>query len=468
MNRHYRFCIIILFLSLATGCVMPGKQPSAAIPTPQAVATLPAGKLPIRNAPQEMANPTDIPGGPVWVANPPDKTVLRVDPINNSITARVTVEGHPETVVAGEGAVWALDRKNNLIFRIDPQSNQVAQTLRLPPGSAGDIVAGSGAIWVGMTGPIDLTDQKPGQVEEVTPQGMVVQIDPKTNQIANQYAIQPVSRLLIHGTALWILSRSIIDTPVQVIDLDSRQGMAMPFHNAPEWLPAEAFAVDSSNIWLFSSAYAKIFRASLDGRVDAAISLPESQPTGYADLLLHGGSLWAATPWGTVLRIDPSSNHIQASINLNTPLTALIAGNAADHALWALSQPAGILFRIDLTTNQVVAQIKTGSLLEPTVVPSPTPRIVLSKPCPDAATSRLKIGDLAYVTKDPPIPNRIRKDPNTDGEILGYITPGGSMQILDGPTCANGWVWWRVKNADLEGWTAEGDKDTYWLIPLFK
>jgi hypothetical protein len=243
--------------------------------------------------------------------------------------------------------------------------------------------------------------------------------------------------------------------------------MAMPFSNAPDWLPAEAIAVDGDNLWLFSSAYAKIFRAGLDGRINAAINLQESQPTGYADLLVHGGSLWAATPWGTVVRIDPSSNHILASLNLGAPLTALIAGNAADQALWVLSQPAAMLFRVDLTTNQVVARIKTGALLEPTIVPSPTPRIVLSRPCSDAATSRLKIGDLAYVTKDPPLANRIRQDPNTDAEILGYITPGGSMEIIGGPECSNGWVWWQVKNADLEGWTPEGDKETYWLVPLF-
>lgn len=456
--------MIILFLYLAAVSACSGK----ALPAPQILATLPAGRLPTVLAASTPVSPTPAPPGPIWVANPADGNLLRIDSASNTISARIAIPGHPETVASGEGAVWILDRKNNQIFRVDPHANRVTGRLALPPGSAADLAVGSGGLWVGMTGPIDLLSQKPGEMEEVTPPGMVVQIDPQTLRVVNQFAIQPVSRMALNGSALWILSRSTIDTPIQVIDLKSKQGMAMPFHNAPEWLPADAIAVDADSLWLFSSAYAKIFRASLDGRVNAAINIGENQPTGYADLLLHGGSLWAATPWGTLLRIDPLSNHIQAVIDLKAPLTALIPGHTADQAVWVLSQSSAMLFRIDLNTNQVAARIKTGSLLEPTIVPSPTPRIVISKPCPDAATSRLKIGDLAYVTKDPPLPNRVRQDPNTDADILGYITPGGSMEIIGGPECANGWVWWRVKNADLEGWTPEGDQETYWLVPLFQ
>ncbi|RPJ38355.1 MAG: SH3 domain-containing protein, partial [Chloroflexi bacterium] len=199
--------------------------------------------------------------------------------------------------------------------------------------------------------------------------------------------------------------------------------------------------------------------------IHSSIDLNLNQPTGYADLLLDHASLWAATPWGTVMHIDPRTNHVQATIDLSVPLTGLLSGGGS---VWALSQQTGTLFRIDPASHAVAAQIPTGSRLQPTVIPSPTPRVVIWKPCPDAATSRLKVGDLAYVTKDPPVPNRVRKEPNRQAEILGLINPGGSMQILEGPTCADGWVWWKVKNADLEGWMAEGDHETYWMVPLYK
>jgi hypothetical protein len=391
--------------------------------------------------------------------------VLRIDPESNAVAATIPIEGRPDTAIAGEGAVWVLDRVHDLVFRIDSKENRVTASIPLPAGDSQAMAVGDGAVWVGMTGKIDLSAQSPDQEEEVIPPGFVVKIDPYANRFQGQFPVQPVDRLQVSGSALWVLSHTVIDTPLQVIDLGSNQGLAVPLHNSPAWLPIEALAVDPANLWLFSAAYGKIFHGTPDGQIYTSIDLGQRQPTGYADLLIARSGLWAATPWGTVLLIDPGTNHIDATIELNVPLTGLISGGGA---VWAISQQTATVFRIDPANQRVTAQIATGSPLQPTVVPSPTPRVVIWKPCPDAPTSRLKVGDLAYVTKDPAIPNRVRKEPNRQAEILGLINPGGSMEILEGPTCADGWVWWKVKNADLNGWTAEGDPETYWLVPLYK
>ena len=338
-------------------------------------------------------------------------------------------------------------------------------SIPLPAGNSQALAVGAGAVWVGITGRIDLNEQAPGETEDVLAPAMVVQIDPQTNQFNQQLAVQPVGQLLLNGSALWVLSHAIIDTPLQVLDLNAKQGMAVPVHNSPPWLPIDAMAVDSENLWLLSAAHGKIFHGTPDGRISSSIDLGQRQPTGYADLLLTRTGLWAATPWGTVLQIDPRTNHIDGTVELNVPLTRLLSGGGA---VWAFSQQTATLFRIDPASRAVTNQVATGSQMEPTVVPSPTPRVVIWNPCPEAPTSRLKVGDLAYVTKDPPVPNRVRKDPNRQADILGLINPGGSMEILEGPTCADNWVWWHVKNADLNGWMAEGDKETYWMIPLYK
>jgi len=36
---------------------------------------------------------------------------------------------------------------------------------------------------------------------------------------------------------------------------------------------------------------------------------------------------------------------------------------------------------------------------------------------------------------------------------------------LDGPKCADGLNWWRVRYLDFEGWTVEADNKDYWLEP---
>ena len=453
--------IIILVLFTFPGCsgTSPVAQPTL-VATISMPTTAPLPPPPVLDTP----TPPD-PNAPIWVSNPEDQTVLRIDPQTNTIAAVVEIEGRPDVTSTGAGAVWALDRRMSRVYRIDPENNQVSAVIPLPSGDATALATGSGFVWVGITGRIDLNAQTPGQEEDITPPGFVIQIDPRTNQIAGQFPAQPINRLAVNGSTMWVLSSGVIDTPLQVFDLISGQGMVVPFQNGPEWLPVDAMAVDASSLWIYSSAYGRIFHATNTGQVRSAISLEERQPVGYPDLLLADTGLWVITTWGTVLHIDPQTNHIIGKIELNAPLTRLIA---SPNAIWVVSQQTATVFRIDPATNAVTAQIATGSMQAATIVPTPTTRIVQWKPCEDAPTSRLKVGDIAYVTKDPPLPNRVRKEPNREAEILGLIVPGGGMDIIDGPSCSNGWVWWKVKNADLEGWTPEGDFETYWLIPLYK
>ena len=88
-------------------------------------------------------------------------------------------------------------------------------------------------------------------------------------------------------------------------------------------------------------------------------------------------------------------------------------------------------------------------------------------PCPGAPETQLFSGMYAYVSTDPPYANNVRWAPGKSNELVGQIQPGESMEILAGPSCGNGWVWWYVEELDtgLTGWTAEGDFSNYWLVP---
>jgi hypothetical protein len=79
----------------------------------------------------------------------------------------------------------------------------------------------------------------------------------------------------------------------------------------------------------------------------------------------------------------------------------------------------------------------------------------------------LQVNSYAYVNPDPPLPNNLRSEADPNSELLGEIQPRQAMKILAGPKCVDGWQWWNVipSNSDLNGWTAEGDEQTYWLIP---
>jgi uncharacterized protein YraI len=87
------------------------------------------------------------------------------------------------------------------------------------------------------------------------------------------------------------------------------------------------------------------------------------------------------------------------------------------------------------------------------------------KACPGAPEIKLAVGDWARVSVDPPLSSRIRSMPGSSGQILGEVPAGGNLLILDGPQCANGYAWWKVRSLDgLEGWAAEGDTAAYWLV----
>ncbi|MFC1996962.1 serine/threonine protein kinase [Chloroflexota bacterium] len=90
------------------------------------------------------------------------------------------------------------------------------------------------------------------------------------------------------------------------------------------------------------------------------------------------------------------------------------------------------------------------------------------KPCNDAPLSRLKPEQFSQVSQYPDVPNNVRQNPDADAMKLGQIMPNEIVKIREGPVCADDMVWWRVRSqsSDLAGWTAEGDRRNYWLVPL--
>jgi hypothetical protein len=87
--------------------------------------------------------------------------------------------------------------------------------------------------------------------------------------------------------------------------------------------------------------------------------------------------------------------------------------------------------------------------------------------CVNAWPERLHVNGFAYLDPDPPIPNNLRREAGKANDLIGEIQPGETMKILEGPQCADGWVWWKVRTfgSELTGWTAEGNLEEYWLVP---
>ena len=63
--------------------------------------------------------------------------------------------------------------------------------------------------------------------------------------------------------------------------------------------------------------------------------------------------------------------------------------------------------------------------------------------------------------------NRLRSAPSVEGELLGLIEPGITIDaVLTGPACGDDFVWWLVEVNGIVGWTVESSAPDYYLEPL--
>lgn len=86
--------------------------------------------------------------------------------------------------------------------------------------------------------------------------------------------------------------------------------------------------------------------------------------------------------------------------------------------------------------------------------------------CPDAPARRLSVGDKARVTFSNGLSVRLRQQPRKSGEYIRSIPEGTLMDVIDGPECADSFLWWKIRLTDgTEGWVAEGESDNYFLEP---
>ena len=88
-------------------------------------------------------------------------------------------------------------------------------------------------------------------------------------------------------------------------------------------------------------------------------------------------------------------------------------------------------------------------------------------PCEGGYETHLFKGGYAFVNPFPPEPNLVRSAPDNASPQMGLIQPNEPVEVVDGPQCSGGWVWWQItsKKTGLSGWTAEGDGVSDWVLP---
>ncbi|MGZ4290716.1 MAG: Vgb family protein [Gaiellaceae bacterium] len=142
-------------------------------------------------------------GGSVWVGGLGSGDVIRIDPANGTVAARVTVGARIFNLAAAPGAVWAVDNALDRAVRVDTRTGKV--TTRVQVGfQPYDVEWAFGSAWVGNAGDGTVSRITNGRVVKTIkvgaePNGLtayrgslwvtdhtlgtVVRIDPRRNRI---------------------------------------------------------------------------------------------------------------------------------------------------------------------------------------------------------------------------------------------------------------------------------------------
>jgi YVTN family beta-propeller protein len=114
----------------------------------------------------------------VWVTNPDEDTVSRIDPATNTVTGTFSSGGSlPIGIASTPGAVWvsnhhADDSGRGSVVRLDPSSGAVVATITLGAetfaGGPGGMTVAAGSVWV-----------------SVPNLGAVARIDPASNEVSS-------------------------------------------------------------------------------------------------------------------------------------------------------------------------------------------------------------------------------------------------------------------------------------------
>jgi hypothetical protein len=273
-----------------------------------------------------------------------NSTVTRVDPATGSVVATIPLK-LPEPIrfgcdsngsnctgsdyaflpfdlAAGEGAVWASSGRG-YVARIDPTINRVSTTIKVEdeaggPGSPLSIVAGNGAVWVG----VDFG---------------VLRIDPASN--ATRFIALPGTRIAIPGKDRWRFS-------------PAGDGLALTgetLYAAGEWARPSVLGPDNHPDYTVNGEHGI---AAIDTETGTVVSIsPLEHPASV--LASADGALWlSGTNASALYRFDPKTRSVAEELDVHGKGT--LAGTARN-AVWVV-MPNNILRRLAVELKRCLAR----------------------------------------------------------------------------------------------------------------
>jgi hypothetical protein len=467
--RHPFFLVLFTTLVLLGGCnSLPGLDDSPAVlPTRLILPTA------TEAAPHSAAAPanTTVPGEPIpyfaWFANPDDRAVLGVNPQNQQIMTKILTTFNPGLVTSFGDDVWVtqnVDEKITSLLHLKRQSSAISDDIPIQYGQATSISAAGDYVWLTLQSP----DSAAGELK-----GGVVQVDINQQKLL-RYIETRGYPLQVSATAqaAWVLVQDALTTHFERINPANGESSLIPpsVQSSGDLQLFERFSIQSSGLWATPRQHTPyVFQVDPQtGKIINIIKVGSTPAEHPIDITAGAQSVYAALQNNTILAIDPAAGTISTPVTINAQIDRL---SIVDNTIWVWSHTAATAYQVDNHSNRILGSTQLGStpIPTPTIPVYPTPSIMGGsfKPCDGLDfESNLRTGMKAIVNPDPPLPDRVRISASRTGKIVDIVNPNHWMDILEGPACVEGKVWWKVRTQNnIIGWTMEGDGIDHWLLP---
>ncbi|MCE5334491.1 MAG: hypothetical protein LLG06_07850, partial [Desulfobacteraceae bacterium] len=258
-------------------------------------------------------------GKAVWAINRSlvDAKLFRIDPAARRITHKITLDGAPRGIAAGEGAVWVTDFSYDKVLKINPKSMRVEAAISVDKAPTSILTAG-GSVWV-----ISNTE------------GILTRIDPASNKIVSRIHItnSVLTGLAYSENAVWVPS---VDFLVTRVDPGS-DSIAAKIHVTGN--PGST-VVAGGNVWVLNPSFKQLIK--IDPATNKATTIALSKAVRF--ISSGRDTLWLAEDGGMVSRFDIGSAGISSSFKAAGEVSGLCLG---DDTLWVASGPENKVFAVE-------------------------------------------------------------------------------------------------------------------------
>jgi virginiamycin B lyase len=266
--------------------------------------------------------------GSLWVSNPGNNLVQRIDQKTNKVVAEVKINKPVAAMTTGFGSVWVASRGDKSIIRIDAKTNKVTATVPVTVAdSEGSIAAGQGGVWV-------LTDKK----------GVLSRIDPETNKVVAEVAVKPHSFAAMAGHgSIWVTNtgepKSKDNGSLQRVDPKTNKVLAtIEVRGQPRFL-----AVGEDAVWVLNQSDGTVSR--IDPETNKVVATIEAGVKGFGgDIAAGEGSIWVRGDKVLLVVIDPKTDKV---VKHYGPPQGSGAVRAGDGKVWVSAHDVNKVWCLD-------------------------------------------------------------------------------------------------------------------------